>query len=136
MSIALAGETYAFGPFHLTLPEGWEAAFAEDERVHDLFPPEDGYGLRISGYTKDTPIDQADLTAGTQGLDVAPVSLPSGLTGVTYQQSDGEDLVRFWMIRSGNTLAAIALSADPDRLGAASMAAQLIVNSIRLAEED
>ena len=132
--IGLAGETYAFGPFALTLPEGWTAD-AEDG-IHEIQPDQGDYALHLSGYEKDarvTPEDLADL-ARDHGGDGAPFDTGSGLLGLTFDTESAGDRLRYWLIGHGQAMLLVTLTAQTEVFDASLMRAELVVRSLRAAE--
>ncbi|MEM1160048.1 MAG: hypothetical protein AAGJ28_03880 [Pseudomonadota bacterium] len=127
------GQPYVFGPFALSLPDGWTADFLPEPGRHELVPPDGDFTILISGYERDAPVELADVRP--EALDCAEVQLPSGLDGLTYDQPDEDLFVRFWMIRNGNAMIAVALTVDQEHLASALIPAQMVVSSIRPSQD-
>lgn len=154
MSLSLAGQPYRFGPFQMTLPDGWSVEVVDG--IHEMLPDQGDFALHISGYQKDDPVsaeDLAQMAASHGASDPANAPLPSGLDAITFDAinvdggadaGDPQDMVdedtagpiRFWLIRHGTAMIAVTLTCDAQDLAAAALPAQMIVGSIRPAEED
>jgi len=158
----LAGTRYRFGPYALSLPEGWTGERIDG--IHQLLPDAAAgldCALHISGFARDRAIAPDDLQAFAAEMGAGPgmaVTLASGLDGITFDlaaaadetgavcalgEEDGQDgqdgdagqdpadqTVRHWLIRDGQTLIAVSLTAPSDGFAAAALAAQMIVATI------
>lgn len=98
-------EHYAFGPFHLDLPPGWNGAF--EDGVHTLSSEQHELAIQISGFERDTSVEMSDLYAMVPpGMeDLSRFTLPSGLDGFGWV--DPEDQTRRMVVRSGAVILAI-----------------------------
>ena len=126
------GTPYVFGPMQLSLPDGWTGEFQDG--VHEILPPEGDFVIHISGFDKDTAFDPADLTAfASDQTDLAPspVTLPSGMDGITFDQDREGQSVRFWLIRLGTSMIAVTLTSDPEDFDTSAIPAQMVVSSLR-----
>ncbi len=127
------GQPYVFGPFALSLPDGWSAEF--DDGIHEVAPPDGDYLLQISGYAKDDPVTISDLegmaTDQSDGAATTPIDLPSGLDGLTFDTDADDHVCRFWLIRQHTSMIAVTLTVTPEDLASAAISAQMVVSSIR-----
>lgn len=130
---SVAGTPYGFGPFELTLPDGWSGTF--DEGVHDLLPPDEDFVIQISGYEKSDPFEPADLqemaAEQSPGAVTSSIELASGLSGMQFDRCDGGYTMRFWLVCHGTALAAVTLTCPDDGLATAALPAQMVVGTIR-----
>ncbi|MEM9062278.1 MAG: hypothetical protein AAGD13_17605 [Pseudomonadota bacterium] len=133
--IGLAGEAYAFGPFALTLPEGWSAE--KEDGIHELLPEHGDYALHLSGYDKDVPVTQDDLAAVAHehGCTGTPAELSSGLSAVSFDRAEDGDAFRYWAVGHGTAMLLVTLTAPEASFAMALMRAELVVRSLRPAEE-
>lgn len=132
--IGLAGETYAFGPFALTLPEGWTAD--TEDGIHEILPDQGDYALHLSGYEKDARVTAEDLAelALDHGGDGAPFAAGSGLIGLTFDTESAGDRLRYWLIGHGQAMLLVTLTAPAQAFEPSLMRAELVVRSLRAAE--
>ena len=143
MSLTLAGQTYRFGPYQLTLPDGWSGQAVEG--THEVAPDDADYAILLSGFQRDTPLSPSDLSdfAADRGAQQAqPVTLPSGLAGLVFDTEGTSDdpteagAMRVWLIADGSTMIVATLTCEPADLAAASLPAQMVIGSIRHGSED
>ena len=126
------GQPYVFGPFQLSLPDGWTAEMIDN--IHELLPPDETFAIHISGYSRSDPITVDDLRDGAQqhfSAESTPFTLPSDLEGVTFDKETEEGTMRYWMLYWENMMIVITLSCDPGELPACAVPAQMVVSSIR-----
>ncbi|MEM9046207.1 MAG: hypothetical protein AAGC81_16090 [Pseudomonadota bacterium] len=131
-----AGDVYRFGPFQLDLPSEWSAEF--EDGLHEILPPDGTFAIHISGYTKGEAIGQADLLEFAQqqsGTESTALTLASGLDGLTFDVDEGEQMLRYWLIRHGKALIAVTLTAGPEDFSTSAVPAQMLISSIRPNEE-
>lgn len=97
---------YDFGPFSITLPDGWQAEL--EDGVHTIAAQDHDKALQISGFERDAPVEMSDLYGMVpEGMsDLSRFTLPSGLDGFAWL--DPEDDARRMVVRSGKFVLALS----------------------------
>ncbi|MEM7060097.1 MAG: hypothetical protein AAF557_21150 [Pseudomonadota bacterium] len=126
------GHPYVFGPFQLSLPDGWTGEMID--QVHELQPPDESFAIHISGYERSTPVTVVDLHNAARQLFSAEgveFTLPSGLDGVSFDTESEDGHMRYWLLHWENAMIVITLTSDAEHLPNSAVPAQLVVSSIR-----
>lgn len=132
MKPTVAGQDYVFGPFQLSLPDGWTGEMID--QIHQLQPPSEDFAIHMSGYTRDAPVAIDDLHGFPKQLfntEGTPFELASGLDGVTFDTETEEGPMRYWLLYWDNAMIVITLTSEAPDLASAAIPAQMIISSIR-----
>ncbi|MEM7422721.1 MAG: hypothetical protein AAF334_03305 [Pseudomonadota bacterium] len=128
--LAVSGTLRAIGPFSLTLPDGWHADFADG--VHEMLPETGAFAMHVSGYEKETPVTMDDLIgfAADEDAEAAAKALPSGLMAVTFDTTDADQSLRYWLIASERAMIFVTLTAPAEEFEASVIPAEMVVATI------